>query len=321
MPLAVAGHTASLTASGNVLVTGGARTIGGPAVDNVQVFSRSSGQFNALENGLLSPRVGHTATVLDDGRILIVGGGTREEIAGTGELVESVEIFSPESGMSTAISVVGDPIRRMYHTASYRITDDGLTVDLIGGTGDVQYAPSPELGVRRDMRSFLFRSDTLYALSPAIGPFIEPMTGHSQTPLRSFSPGEAASFLVTGFSYDPQPLPISMLVDFTSPFGVEVRGLAARRFPSAHHAAEQLGRSVVGLFGGVDASNESTGAAEIYYGEIDRVFTLPADVSNSLFPRFGHTATFIGSNRILVIGGFSDNAAANGRALIFSYSL
>ena len=61
----------------------------------------------------------------------------------------------------------------MYHTALYRDSPQGPIVELIGGTGDILYTPEPLLGTRADIRSFLLRNDTLLALSPAVGPFIE----------------------------------------------------------------------------------------------------------------------------------------------------
>ena len=251
-----------------------------------------------------------------------MGGGLQGEISSTIALVETVEIYSAALEDFFIIPVIGDPIRRMNHTASYRITDDGTVLDLIGGIGDVQYSPEPLLGTRNDLRSFLLRNDTLYALSSAIGPFVEAVSGHTQTPMQFLSPGQEGAYFVTGFTGNQPPEPASFVVDFGSPFGITVAGAPIMRNPRVFHSAVRLDHGIIGLFGGLDPLvNEPVGTSEVYFREINDYFVLSTDPSNSFFIRKRHTATIVSANRILVIGGFTENGTAFDHTLIFSYTI
>jgi len=77
---------------GKVLAIGGAFT-GSPvfggiqqALDTVELHDPSTGQFS-LFGTMTEPRQNHTATMLNDGRILIAGGVSSPAISGTAELV------------------------------------------------------------------------------------------------------------------------------------------------------------------------------------------------------------------------------------------
>jgi hypothetical protein len=77
---------------GKVLAIGGAYT-GSPvfggiqvALDTVELYDPSTGQFT-LFGTMTEPRQNHTATMLNDGRILIAGGVSSPSVSGTAELV------------------------------------------------------------------------------------------------------------------------------------------------------------------------------------------------------------------------------------------
>jgi hypothetical protein len=72
-------HTANLLPKGKVLVTGGIDSFSGPDAPEHTVLASSElyspGSSYAEPTGTLtSPRVEHTATLLNDGRVLVVGG-------------------------------------------------------------------------------------------------------------------------------------------------------------------------------------------------------------------------------------------------------
>ena len=58
-----------------------------------------AGYFSVAGN-MVTPRFLHTATLLQDGRVLIAGGGPR--INGAGYSLASAELYDPATGMFTA---------------------------------------------------------------------------------------------------------------------------------------------------------------------------------------------------------------------------
>jgi len=85
-------HTATLLPNGHVLVTGGSDRFSGPDAPESTVLASSElyspGSSNAeLTATLTSPRVGHTATLLNDGRVLVVGGEDSYGTLATSELL------------------------------------------------------------------------------------------------------------------------------------------------------------------------------------------------------------------------------------------
>ena len=59
---------------------------------SAMIVDPQNGESIAIASKLQNPRMGHSATMLPDGSVLILGGiGTR------GQYIESAEIFSPET--------------------------------------------------------------------------------------------------------------------------------------------------------------------------------------------------------------------------------
>jgi len=84
-------HTATLLTDGKVLVVGGTDTLGGsvPAVSTAEVFDPVANNWVATP-ALSEPRMGHTATKLADGKVLVIGGapGTQADASSTAELYD-----------------------------------------------------------------------------------------------------------------------------------------------------------------------------------------------------------------------------------------
>ncbi len=104
------GHTATLLPDGRVLLTGGLQTTtpgNGIYLNSCELYDPSSGAFSAAAN-IYSPRVGHTATLLADGRALIAGGAYYSA---------QNELYDYKTGAWSLTSPM-NVSRRSYHTAT-----------------------------------------------------------------------------------------------------------------------------------------------------------------------------------------------------------
>lgn len=109
----------------------------------IEILPAATSGFHATAP-MQKPRYGHTATTLQDGTVLVVGGSDDRHFSS----LEQVEIFDPTLSAGTGSTVtgdfvdldyVGDPIvlnhgGRVFHTAT--LMDDG-TVAVIGGSPDI----------------------------------------------------------------------------------------------------------------------------------------------------------------------------------------
>ena len=191
----------------------------------------------------------------------------------------------------------------MYHSQLVREIGNQVFVVLFGGRGDTRYAPTPRLDIRQDMRTFEFRNDSLIALSPAIGPFIDIMAGHTQTPLTIGSIGTPDKYLITGMRFGTELEPTSIWMDFGGPFGIDLVPGNTMNTPRIRHASTLVDDGIVALFGGRGADPEILmNRGEIYVEESGTYFNLPF----TLTPRFGLTATQMPDGRILLLGGFDE---------------
>lgn len=123
LPASRGGHSASLLPGGQVLVTGGATSTGGVVTPlaSTDWFDPLANQWSAV-GALRDARSEHTATVLRDGTVLVVGGlGESTELA-------TAERFQPSSGTWTPAGRLVTP--RAAHTAS--LLSDGRVL-VVGG--------------------------------------------------------------------------------------------------------------------------------------------------------------------------------------------
>jgi hypothetical protein len=101
------GHTATLLADGKVLIAGGGKEDGGHSWLGegsvaAEVYYPAAGTFIATGK-MTEGRVGHTATRLSDGKVLITGGWASAGPIATAELYDpSTGAFSPTGTMTSA---------------------------------------------------------------------------------------------------------------------------------------------------------------------------------------------------------------------------
>jgi hypothetical protein len=132
------GNTLTLLNNGNVLVTGGtsaenaAGTGGNQTIRpdaTAEVYNVAANRWTTTSGAMSTPRFEHTATALDDGRVLIAG-GQGPPIAGVAGALASTEIYDPAVDSFRKSNDMGDA--RFNHTA-LKLPD--RTVMVIGGAG------------------------------------------------------------------------------------------------------------------------------------------------------------------------------------------
>ncbi len=126
------GHTATLLSDGRVLIVGGQDPDivpgdgpgPGSRITSAEVYDPSTNAWSSA-GPMLEPRADHTATLLDDGRVLVVGG---RHGADELDIFASVEVFDPATGVWSAASAMEE--NRTGHTATLL---DGGRVLVVGG--------------------------------------------------------------------------------------------------------------------------------------------------------------------------------------------
>jgi N-acetylneuraminic acid mutarotase len=132
MATARAWHTATLLASGRVLVAGGHEVGGRVAFSSAEIFDPADGTGSWSATGsMVSARAWHTATLLASGKVLIAGG---HEVGGVAAL-GTAEIYDPTTGSWAPAGSMGNP--RAWHTATLLIDGKVLVAGGSRGGGDL----------------------------------------------------------------------------------------------------------------------------------------------------------------------------------------
>ncbi len=304
------GHTTTLLPNGTLVLLGGSARPGGPGAFDAYIWETAFVRFAPARETSFFDRIGHSASLLPDGRILVAGGASFGDISSVSELVEQVEIFDPTTGTFSAIPSSGEPIRRMYHTAVLRHIGTDVYIVLFGGRGDTQYGTNPRLDIRRDMRTFQLRNDSLIALSPAVGPFIEFMAGHTQSALTVEESGRAERFLIAGIKFGATLNAASLTIDFGSLAGIDIAPTTTMNTARLRHSSVTLAPGLVAHFNGRgEFIDDVFQGGELFVEEAGVYFSFPDDLATQLTAAFGQSATLLPDGRVLLIGGFDETGA------------
>jgi len=270
-------HSATRLDDGTVLIAGGIGISGAdttPDLATAELFDPMTGSWRAT-SPMNAARAGQTATLLDDGTVLVAGG-----FAPDGGFLASAEIYDPRAATWTAVAPMAD--RRSGHTAT--LLEDG-TVLVAGGSR----AGGSSVAV-----ATLFDPDSrTWSAAGRMG------TGrywHTATLLGD------GTVLVAGGLSDIGPQASAEIYQPSTKSWVAVASMAEPR--PWGPTATLLHDGTVLLVGGL---NPITGAAEVYDPR-NRQWAATARMPQG---RSFHTATLLESGEVLVLGGQKEGPGLN----------
>ncbi|MGA7792942.1 MAG: kelch repeat-containing protein [Candidatus Acidiferrales bacterium] len=250
--------------NGLVLAVDGGETAPG---DPAELYDPATGTFSFT--GIpISQRFDFTATLLENGKVLIAGG------LYSGPILASAELYDPSTGTFSATGAMNSP--RYNHTATLLVNG---TVLITGGrtTGGVPLASAeiydPDSGT--------------FTLA---GTMSVPRSEHTATPIAG------GNVLLAGGESSGIAFPANAEVynAFSGVFSV----VGSLNSPRSMHTATLLQNGMVLIAGGLDFSNQFA-SAELY-NPITGLFTVTGSMST---PRTGHSATLLNNGMVLVAGG------------------
>jgi hypothetical protein len=278
-------HTATLLPDGRVLIAGGTadpNANGSSVLGSAEIYDPATGAFTAVA-GMNVPRMYHTATILNNGKVLIAGGlGLTINI---NDNLSDAELYDPLTGFFTTTGKLITP--RVNHTAA--LLPDG-TVLVAGGSG---YDDGPIPSIER--------------YDPAAGAFsFAGATGSVQ------SSGPAiASVLTTGQVLMPlhlydSPTAAARLYDYSTAMFVDTGNMRAPRLSTATLLPTRK-VLIAGYADGDDFPSPGSPAADglpsaDLYDPAKDGFSATGDMAT---PRFNHTATLLPDGTVLMSGGMT----------------
>jgi hypothetical protein len=315
------GHAAVQLNEGPILLTGGARSVTAPAQDLALLFDPSRASFSALPNRMVEARVGHAASLLPDGRVLLTGGSRFVTPESVDDLVATVELFDPATGLFTPVPIVAAdggavaPVQRTEHTVTVLQNEDGdISLYLYGGLGNLGTASDPALGALPFMRRLRLEETTdglrLVAPNRSEGFRLTAIARHTQTPLADVGPDGFGRYLIAGASSPDEPDPAAPLELAFDSGGLDLFSAGPLAEPRADHAAAPLLPGLTLVAGGRTPDLGAVLASGEVFADDAGVFFHFAEGTRLAAPRWGHTATNLGGGRILLVGGFSPTGQA-----------
>ncbi|MBI5510033.1 MAG: hypothetical protein HY903_14850 [Deltaproteobacteria bacterium] len=295
-------HTATVLNDGRVLLTGGVG-LNGTSVDTWKVALIYNPTTGAFDNPIpmKAQRANHTATLLDDGRVLVAGG-----TQGTHDL-DTTEIFDPTSGAFCDGPQLKPPSGAAQPRAFHSAVRVGRSqVALIGGQGAGQLLSSVHFvevvgcggSVAAGQSLSKARSNAVAALIPGKDAVV--VAGGFDAVVTAIENGKGIDS-VEVIKLSPQNLGQST-VDCSTLRLLSARGAAA--------AAEVPGGLLVA--GGLGATGLGQNTAEtIRYGDIgtcELAFT--ATAGGLGVPRAGSQATLMVGGDVLLSGGFNTDGGS-----------
>ncbi len=274
------GHTATLLPNGTVLIAGGQ-----DLTSSSRQQTLATAEVHAVDTGAVTAaapmtavRYNHTATLLPNGKVLIVGGADNSNVA-----MPSAELYDPATATFTA---TGTPTAaRQLHTATLLTSGKVLIAGGRGATGDP--VPAAEL------------YDPATGTFTASGSMLSPRYEHTATLLTS-----GKVLIVAGYKFGTAPAMITS--ELYDPATGTFSATGPLSVPRYNHTATLLTSGKVLVVGG-QGNLSSTGAYVDYasaelYDPATGTFSATGPLST---PRLTHAATLLADGTVLVTGGYN----------------
>ena len=325
MRSARSGHTATLLPNGQVLIAGGALHLrqqfgAGVVLASAEVYDSDAGTFDAAAT-MTTARRSHTATLLPDDRVLIVGG-----YGDGGAPLASAELFDLATG---TFSATGSLLTaRGGHTAILLPTGAVLVIGGYGTRGFPDVAPAelydPPSGTFKAAGPYVGRGGCDFC-APSVLLHDGSVLFSGQQPAQrydpvsnSFSPSgamstelSAAATLMNGqvLFAGGAPLGRSANAELYNPAThtfVRTGDMTSRR---VWHTLISMPDGMVLAAGG--ETDSCSANACLFAGSVDtaELYNPSAEafvpIGKMVIARGGHTATLLGDGRVLIAGGTS----------------
>jgi phosphatidylserine/phosphatidylglycerophosphate/cardiolipin synthase-like enzyme len=286
-------HTATLLLDGRVLITGGGPaswSVGGAYLATAEIYDPSTRTFSPT-GSMSTPREDHTATLLRDGRVLIIGGNDFGS-----HTTASAELYDPKTGTFTPTGSM--ETARGFHTAT--LLADGRVL-VTGGDAAAWDDSGPFLASAEvyDPKTGTFTTTGHLATGRAHHAATLLADGRvlitGGTPGQAGGNGSGTTSLTAAELYDP-------ITGTFSPTGPMAQG-------RVYHTATRLADGRVLVAGGCDngrayATCLFLSSAELYDPKTG-TFSTTASMAD---PRVWASSTLLADGRVLITGGNVDAA-------------
>ncbi len=282
-----ASHTATLLQDGRVLIAGGVNesccSPSGPPLASAEIYDPAAPSLTTSAGNMTTGRSGHTATLLPDGRVLIVGGDSSNGTA---------EFYDPSTGKFTA-------------TGSLLMSQSGFNATLLSNgevliTGGVNSASAIADAELFDPSTGQF--------APA-GPYVANLTG-------GFTANASTSTLLPDgtvlFAREPAAQiynPATATFKLSGSMYVSVSGNPVAPDYVDGQTATLLLNGTVLVAGGANEDLGRFNSTELIDNPASGVFVPTA--ASMLTPREDHTATLLPDGTVLIAGVLSQHCDGN----------
>jgi len=274
------GHTATLLPDGKVLVVGGveASDASSDSLADAELYNPAEGRWR-VTGSLHIPRRWHTATLLSDGRVLVVGGYNEKN-----GFISAAELFDPKTGKWSLTEKMMTP--RRAHTAT--LLADGRVL-VAGGLTRLGNLANAEI------------------YDPARGKWV---TGAAMSMARKYHTATLlpnGKVLVAGgqgvINNTQSALAVAELYDPAADAWTKISPLNTARYGQT---ATLLQNGDVLVTGGIGMGGILADAEE--FNAANGTWTVAGAMST---PRVLHAAALLPNGQVLIAGGNKDNGSRN----------